>query len=446
MNDSRQNQLMKAAEVVVCLINAQVDPSVALRKVAADNNMNSKEVDLVSAAVNNSQVISHLETSKPEDKHAPFVITNADEVVDKEHPDDKDTIGQEQEEDKDAGRDATEIKDVITKEALSRSFIDNTDYRKVKSDIATLRAEWDVRDTKLAAWQDPTPMNKLRKYKHIVNEAKLAYTVNRDSALDKIASLASKFTFVVKPDFALMEKAALAEGVTPEILDIVYEAGNLSKHKIARNQTKTAGETIYVTKPVMDLVKNLKEIDKLWKMASDSWIAYEKAIEVHNEREENLLPITKVAADKEKDHGSLFGNSLDLGHVASQAGEHMGAFPEEYTGLNNSGSDTIGNLGHIMNVTKGEGEPSNTLEYNVQQPIKNMGTRKTIESLMADKYIGGHSLPEVVEAYNRAMSVNPKFGLAELQSYLRQDLASAGAVPLDLQIRASKSHHGGGEG
>ncbi len=55
---------------------------------------------------------------------------------------------------------------------------------------------------------------------------------------------------------------------------------------------------------------------------------------------------------------------------------------------------------------------------------------------MEDEYIGGHSIPEVIEAYNAAMSVNPNFGRAELVSYIRQHLATQGAVPLDLQLRA----------
>jgi len=49
----------------------------------------------------------------------------------------------------------------------------------------------------------------------------------------------------------------------------------------------------------------------------------------------------------------------------------------------------------------------------------------------------------VVDSYNRAMSVNPRFGEAELTSYIRSDLATEGGVPLDLQLRATKSHFSG---
>jgi hypothetical protein len=75
--------------------------------------------------------------------------------------------------------------------------------------------------------------------------------------------------------------------------------------------------------------------------------------------------------------------------------------------------------------------------------MQNIDTRARLQSVMSDKYISGADLPDIIDAYNQAMSVNPRFGEAELVAYMRQALATNNAMPLDLLVRASKSHTSG---
>jgi hypothetical protein len=81
MPDSRHDELIKAASECIDLMNMDISPNTALKKVAEDFGMNDKEVVLVSHAVNNSKQLAHLQSADKEDKGSPFPLTNAQAVI-----------------------------------------------------------------------------------------------------------------------------------------------------------------------------------------------------------------------------------------------------------------------------------------------------------------------------------------------------------------------------
>lgn len=448
MSDQRHDILIKAAEECIGLMNIGLEGESALAKIAEEQALNDNEVEVVATVVNNSKQLAHLQNSEPEDREKPFPLIDSENVKRiKTQPttnaevETGDRYGKPEEmaetsAQKQDAPDAVEIQDKIEKDAEEDAYVEERDFRKIaKVDhLGVLKEGWD-----LSPEDGRLPDNRREPvsipYKYAEEEARLKAAQAKDECMSLLDKLASTFRMADSPSFARIEQAALLRGVEPGTMDLIYKHAALDKFDVQRfdKETKTADDLFYVSSAENAVIEDCVHADKLWKAAADALAA------------KDVMCQRKLAQEKETltDGGSP--EFIDIGHpkwTPFSASAKMDPVGMAAKGIE-SVSEVPGmlaeeQLADVVGDEDAGGAKSveDALPYGSRQQLRNRETQATIESLMEDEYIGGHSLPEVVEAYNAAMSVNPNFGKAELISYMRQHLATEGAVPLDLQIRA----------
>lgn len=420
MSDQRQELLIKSAESVLSYMNIGIDPTAALKKVAQESELNANEVDLVSSAVNNSKTLATLQTAKPEDKGKPFPLTNAKTVVDDLFPDYKEDLSQAADDRKDQKN--ITIKQ-LNKNAVADSYHDYNDYRF--GDLGDFRSVSTIGQPKVATVTEKSGLGNL---KHLINEASLQFTVARDGAETSLSKVAAAFRYSDAPKFERVEKIAHHAGVTPELVDMVYVLGGLEGigQKRASDMQKTAS-SIRALPSEYRLLQELIKADTLWKEAADHLAQKQVLMDEYTTRE------TKFYAVKEatEDEGVSISANLDTGGVGPTFDNLIGQ------GLGGDNvHDAVMDVAGVRGDSSKPADKSPILPLNTRQQLGNNKAQETLSKLMGDQYVGGHKLPDVIDSYNRAMSVNPEFGEAELLSYIRQDLATEGGMPLDMQIRA----------
>lgn len=422
MSDARQKVLLKAAEETIGLMNVGIEPSAAMFKVAQDAGLNDHEVDVVTHAVNNSRQLAHLQTTTGDDRAASFPLidpdkvraygelqptTNADENTGSRY-------GSQEEagDNVEAKIDAPDATCVHKKQADYR-------LRKPREDhLSALRAGWGLPSTgiaKVAAYEDPNPFSHIDYYRIGIEEARLRYTQKCNECTQAMYKVAEELRRIDAPAWCEVEKTAAALGVEKATLDFIAAVAQIEKFGGVRADlsVKTAS-TLKVSQRVMDIAQHCVRADTFWKEAADIHCAHEILSERQERAYSDLMPKEATI-------------SANLGELA----EPIEKAPEEFGGVNPD----------IIRSAIGGGEAPSTSaptgpSHGIRQELRNNSARAQLEGLLSDEYIGGYNLPEVIEAYNSAMSVNPNFGHAELVSYLRQHLATQGGVPLDLQIRA----------
>lgn len=443
MSDERHDQLLKAAEDTVGMMNIGVEPHAALAKVAEDSQMNAHEVEVVAHAVNNSRQLAHLQNSQGDDREKEFPVidpknvrshgdtqpaTNADASTGTRYGT-PDTPGDNVEA-KNEALDADEIHEELQK-AASATYVESGDYRlqPTTPDYAgQLREGWGLgRDSSYTPYEDPNPFAKISNYQLGIEEARLRYQQNVDGCLAAMQKVADGMRLMDAPEWADVERTALKLGAERSTLDLVFNSCDIEKFGAQRcDPHEKLAEVIRPSPRVFELATYCVRADTLWKEAADVAAAGGVLHQQQAEAEAALFP--KEAGDANTPLGVQANVSASLGELA----EPIEKAPEEFTGLNPENIQQA--LGGGV-AQGGDGRPFRP-GYDLRQEMRNTDTRHTLEGLMEDDFIGGHSVPEVVDAYNDAMSVNPNFGHAELVSYMRQHLATGGGVPLDLQIRA----------
>lgn len=416
MPDSRLSDLMKVAEECIGLINLDIEPNAALKKVAADNFLTDKEVELVSHAINNSRQLAQYESADDKNKDAPFVLTNAKLVNADRYgkaSEDSDTAAQTQDQ-----PDAVEINDKLRKEA-SASFSDEGDYRlrtPSSIDAGALRSYMGVADFKKRANVSQNVIHPAQAFDVGIDEARTRANAFRDEAIGLLQKVGSAFRNITGPSFAEFEKVASVSDVPKELVDLVYSDANLGKYGVARFTEHVKTARVHTTKEIMDLI----DMVKCAQDALDSCASVLVAKEALEGRRAELL---KTAA-------------LDISLSPQGLDKEIQSAPGAYLGLGESPETS---LMDIAGERKPEGyDPSASVPQTISQEMKNFDTQSELKELMHDPYIGGYNAPEVIEAYNAAKSVNPNFGQAQLISYMRQHLATSGSVPLELQVRAGR--------
>lgn len=410
MSDDRHEHLVKAAEECVDLLNLGSDPNAALRHVKRSFELNDKEVVLVSHAVNNSKQLAHLQSSDSKDKSSPFPLTDADAVVGANSKADLDTPV-----DKPEQPDAVEIAERVKKEAVARTWENKDSYRFLGFDkvaaLDELKTAWAVTSAPTPQDNDGNPYDAVSHLKIAADEARTEAVRLRDAAYASLEKIASAFLVGGAPSFAVFEKAATALNITPEVIELVYEMGP-EAIGVARNQEKYAGERMYVEPRIDALLKSAQAADEMWQQSANYEAARTHLLGQIRDEE------TKIAAD-----------AKDFLEPVTKADDFAGSM------LPSLDPKSVESVTNVPTETKDV-----DVDYKTQQQLQNSKARARIQALMQDDYVGKQSLPEVVESYNRAMSVNPDFGDAEIMAFIRQDLASKGAVPLDLMVRSSQSH------
>lgn len=432
MPDSRQDDLIKAAKDCLGLMGVGADPNDALYKVAEDAGLNDNEVVLVSHAVNNGALLNHLQTAEDDEKGDSFPLTNAKVVIDRREKELRAPVSQQH---KDEQPDALDIKDEVTKEA---SFIERTTYRKVASvSVDDIRAELGIpRSSALPSAELDHPLAREQQLKHAYDTAQAEYTKAYQDVVGLIDSLSERLSYATAPKFASFEEASLALGVDSGLLDLIYRSGALDSIGQARLTKSASDGTVIVSPELGALLEDCVRADTILKQASAA----------HERAEAAKVEFDKVcvkAANTEKSDGWFDGGvktDIDFSPDKQLSSlERVGSAPMDLLGGGAVESSTKlmrGVTGDVDPSSKSDGATQSDLGSRFNQERENFDTAGTISRLMNDEFIKGHSIAEVVEAYNDAMNVNPQFGDTELKAYMRQHLASQGSMPLDLMIRA----------
>lgn len=486
--DARHSELLKAAEETIGLMNLPgIDPNSALAKVAADHAMNDNEVELVAHAVNNSSQLAHLQDSRPEDREKPFPLIDAERVkstLAQQPPTNADQFTgsrygtQEQRSDTaelgaEKGRDAIQIKDQLDKKSSYIPRRTEPDYEKI------LREGWGLSREKVAAAQIPSqPDPNLRdraltKLNHAIEECRTQAYGARDKcarALDAIAIEMRKFD---APRWSSVEKIAWVQGVEPAFLDLCYNRVEPERWGPGERAdlTKVAHpRRLYASDREQALAAQIVDACRLFKESADCMAAMRLLQEKLAQLSPAPTAMNQVGEATQLPGQSMTGQPVagdlqDMPSILSDAGATQLAGEEnpELEELAPAGTKigamfsanvdpgSIGRALHdapaeffaspdVMQQALGEGgEPGDIqtiIGQDARQGVRNVQARNQLQELMQDDVIGSYSIPDVVEAYNHALSVNPQFGHAELVSYIRHHLATQGAVGLDLQIRA----------
>lgn len=410
MTDSRMDHLMKVAEDCIGLINLNVSPNAALKKLAEDSLLTDKEVELVSHAINNSRQLAQFESEASEKKDSPFVLTDAHLVnADRYGKASENSDSAEQTQDQ---PDAVEIDEKLQKEAAA-SLHDDGDYRlrpKVAFDVQALKAAFGVSEYKKMAYSSTSVIHPTQAFDVGIDEARTRAAGARDKALGLLRKVSNAFVSIYSPSFADFEKVAQVEEISPAIVDIIYNDANLGSLGVPRMVGGVKVARVYASQEIVDLVAMVKEAESYLDDAACT-LAAKETLESHREQIRKSASIAGI-------------------------GEELKAAPSAYTGL---GEDPDSTIMDIAGESTPEGyTPNAQIPRRLSQEMKNFDTQSQLKSLMQDPYIGGYSAPEVIEAFNAARSVNPDFGEAQLTSYMRQHLATSGSVPLELQVRAGR--------
>lgn len=450
MPDSRQDVLVKAAKDCISLMNVGSDPNESLYKVAEDAGLNDNEVVLVSHAVNNGALLGHLQEADEDHKGDSFPLTNAKVVIEKRE---KELRTPQSTKDLETKPDALDIKDEIAKEA---SFIERVSYRKIASvSVEDIRAELSIPHAiDLPSAELDHPLAAEQRIKTAMDEASARYTSYYGQAAALVDSLCGEFAKLSAPKFAAFEEAALAAGASGDLVDLIYANGALEGIGQTRLAKTASARTVVVSPAVGRLVEDCVRANTFMKHASDALVELEQLRE-----EFNKVCVKAAAEDEKKQKGPdgydrMVGDAFPVWNTASvdispdkqlAALENAGRAPmdlfsqegtNEITGLANA---AIGNVGPTSSI---ESKGVQDLGGSFNQSMENIDTAATVQRLMNDDFIKGHSVAEVVEAYNDALSVNPSFSETELKAYIRQHLASQGAMPLDLMLRARQKGPG----
>lgn len=448
MSDERQEQLMKAAEATVQLMNVGVDGDAALAKVAADSLMNDHEIDLVTHAVNNSRQLAHIQSASPEDREKPFPLIDGARVkaikpepwTDAERNSGRRYNLQEQPtpngEAKADAPDSLGIQRKIMKSTPTPPGREDYHVRPVVDHLKELNKVWgiDSTDGELDKNASARPEYKteyawadVQKAQHKVAELRITYTRAHDQVAHGLDVLAGNLRRLDAPKFAQIELAAAHAGIEPALLDILYGQAELENFNEPRATiVKHASARMYVPANVMDYLVSLQTISEQMKVASDAWAALTKLAEKEKGgKDEGLLSTSPGVVSVGTGNG---GPDLLQGTI------------QDTLGIGENPTETVqGLMGHTQEAPPERAQLSAANRSEVNQA----DAQVRLKRLMADAYISGHSLPEVVDAYNAALSVNPDFGDSEMTSYMRQHLATKGGVPLDIQLRAAGNRDNG---
>jgi hypothetical protein len=450
MSEERSNHLIKCAARIAELMNVGVHPDAALLKVARDEALNAEEVKRVSEATNNAKTISVLAGSKPSEKSAPFPLTNAEAVNDElwsKNPDAEHEVTPDTAGNFDASKMKSKKSAAAESLATSGSYLDveAPDYaaalreacgfdththsrQKIAVDTTldadvVLRVENEHSGAKIATAGSrmvSNPFAALAGARHQCEDARAKYAEDADRASAMVTDVADAFRRADAPTFARVEKIAQHMGVPSQILDVAYELGNLEKigHARADAGMKLADEwdIAQCTSTEKHLAEQLVNATAMAKQASDAYAVYLRLD----------AGLTKVAGELNE----------AIKHVSSE----VEAMPDRLSGAgfdHSKAVDLIGNatgtLGDKPELPKGDQSP---LDVNTRQELANNDTAIDVQKLMGDSFIGAHPLHTVVDAFNRIRSVNPGLSDAELNSLIRHDLSTEGAVPFDTLHRA----------
>ena len=420
MSDQRQSLLVKCAGDVVDLCNCSVDPTEALTKVASEADLNAHEVDRVSHKVNQALTLGYLQSSAPENRGKAFPLTNAEEAKTKLFKDQPETTEAELAK----GQTFNPIKTL--KQASDLDYVDHKSYNLYKRDYNLAKIANDVR---IPTPDLPSPVKRpsVCQEKIAYEIAREAYQAVRNELSNAMSAATQPFIYAGSPDFGGVAKVAQDLGVSAATIEACYGLADLGKY----GQKKVASSNGYVnTKLAQDFVR----VEQLITACGVSKAQLDEAKTALDKAQATLSGwIAKQAAD------APALAKVDYGGATEQV---EGIFDQA---LGGNAEGPSGMIGEALGVRSGENGPvapagKSLHEKDVDQGIRNTDARSVLQDAMHDPYISGHGVTKVVDAINRANSLHPNLSSAEIMSYVRQDLATDGGVPLDTHLRMVQAH------
>ena len=418
MSDARQNHLVKCAGDVVDLCNCSVEPTEALTKIAAEEGLNGNEIDRVSHKVNQALTLGYLQSSAPEDRGKAFPLTNAEQAKTKLFKDQPETTEAELAK----GQTFNPIKTL--KEASDLDYVDHQSYNVYgrKYNLTKIANDVRVPAPELPAYEKrPTASNEKIAYEI----ARESYQAVRNELSNAMSSATQPFIYAGSPDFGGVAKVAQDLGVSPSTLNICFGMADLAKYG-QKPGSKTAG---YVNTKLAQEFVRVEHLINACGVAKSQMDEAKTAFDNKVKLVQNWKKASDAPALAKVDYGG-----------ATEAAE--GIFNESMGGHEQGPG---GMLGEALGVREGDNGPiapaSKSLhEKDIDQGVRNTDARSVLQDAMHDPYISGHGIPRVVDAINRANSLHPNLSPTEIMSYVRQDLATDGGVPLDTHLRMIQAH------
>ena len=420
---------MKAAEDCIGLINVGVDPDHAMAKLARENDLNDKEVDLVSRAVNNSKQVAQIQNSEPDQRDAPFLLVNAASA--KALARSLEQNGAPSTKAKQDQPDAVVIREDLAKQAADSYRLDGTLFdQPVDRSVDLLKAAWAVPDHTRPEYRDDNfnlALSRFEKAAEVAGDNLYAAKVKLASQLRHISNLFGRFG---APTWATFEKAAQQVGVSADTIDSIWQVRGQGDERV----THVKVANLRVDPATAELIQESVRADTFLKEAAELDALHDQAVTQLAVQNAKYAGGNK-GGDKGDDGWAPWDIKAELSPKGF--GDAIGSIPTTWAGLGESPTETV--------LQASGSEPGAEIRDAVvpqeaRQTLQNAKARDELERLMTDPYVKGFSLPDVIDAYNAAMSVNPRFGSAEITSYVRQHLSTRGGVPLDLQVRASTAH------
>jgi hypothetical protein len=417
MPEQRQNLLVKCAGDVVDLCNCSVEPTEALTKVAAESDLNAHEIDRVSHKVNQALTLGYLQSSAPENRGKAFPLTNAEQAkakIFKEQPETTETELAK-------GQTFNPIKT-----ASELDYVDSGDYNTYgrKYDLVKI-----ANDIRVPTPDLPSPVKRptAGQEKIAYEIAREAYQAVRNELSSAMSAATQPFIYAGSPDFGGVAKVAQDMGVSAATLDTCFGLADLGKY----GQKKTASTSAYVN------TKLAKDFVRVEQLISACGVAKSQMDEAKTALDKAQANISSWIAKQAADAPSLA--KVDYGGATEQV---EGIFDQALGGNANGPS---GMIGEALGIKPGDNGPvapagKSLHEKDVDQGVRNTDARSVLQDAMHDPYISGHGVTKVVDAINRANSLHPNLSSAEIMSYVRQDLATDGGVPLDTHLRMVQAH------
>lgn len=477
MSRRRHADLVKAAEATVEGMNSGLHPNAALMKAAKELDLNSKEVALVSHAVNNSATVSHLANSEGKDKAGPFVLTNADEVTQQLFPQQEEEQAHNQVEpgkkptDKDV-ESPTKLDPLARKKktaAAEDSYRDNGFYgtptvdhvkvareafaldrgvlvgrqvisiglNKFAQDADFAKTATEIRDaldqscTVDCSRLTSNPYLQLRNIKVAAEHARGEYTDARDRAFGTLAKLAEAFRRTDAPAFARIELLAKHAGCSEDTLDAIYTMGALAPagHKRAGAMKVAANIRVPCAPREHALVQDCLLVETMWKRAADCLAAQHDA--------ETWYKTAAAAVDrlvKQADGSNFLGE-----HVKDTSG-NIANFPAWTVGKEKVDTESDF-LGKVTGDYKEDEEVKHPLDLAGRQRLGNAAGATNFNSLFDDEFIAGQPIPAVVKAYNAVIAAKPNVDPSTVTALVREQLArGGGGMDSDTLIRLNKDY------
>ncbi len=426
MSEDRQRHLLKCAGETIDLVNGGCDPTRALTKVAEEGALNGHEIDRVSTKINQALTLAHIQNAPEKERAGVFPLTNADSVR-------AELFGKKQVQSGGASRAEDQPDAPSSDEKIPEppKMASQADYQ-VGGDFRFAPVVKVLPRFVKTASELPTLERAPR-----VQPAKTAYEnaredlVRQEIHLDSLVDAAIRpFLGTYGPSFAATEKAAHEMGCSEDVAELLFETGKLTHN----GHYRAANSPVKIAHESREYAQSFLAVEEAIGKLAHAQVVREECLAKYRDAQEALSSWhDKVAAEAPP--------VVQLGFDG--AAEQTRGILDSAMGTDNQEGGIEGTIQDAFGGPAGmpSERPEKTLaEKDIEQSSRNTSLRSTLLNAMQDPYVSGHGVPKVIDAINRANGLQPNLSEAELLSYIRQDLATEGGVPLDLQLRAVQAH------